>query len=191
MGRQIHIGYHNCRDEGGYDFLRENVPFLSGEGDNQWLTQGYYFWTDDTYWAERWNQGKQVTISKFTITFHEDDELLDLVGNTRQICEFQKMRTQVAQKLDIKDVGKITVSQVIAFFRKLNKETKSSGIFPYLAVKAQDAPHDSRFLKMLFTRYRREHLCLATRQQMCVFAHAKDRIDFSCFMSPKEYTEQN
>lgn len=191
MGRQTHIGYHNCRDEGGYDFLRNNVPFLSGDGDNQWLTQGYYFWTDDIYWAERWNQREKVTISKFTITFHEDDELLDLVGNARQIREFQKMRTQVAKKLKIESVSKITVSQVIAFFRELDKKTEFLGIFPYLAVKAQDAPHKNGFLKMLFTHHRQEHLYLATRQQMCVFAHAKDRIDFSCFMSPKEYTEQN
>lgn len=191
MGRQTHIGYHNCRDEGGYDFLRENVPFLSGEGDNQWLTQGYYFWTDDIYWAERWNPGKKTTISKFTITFHEDNELLDLVGNTKQLFEFQEMREKVAGNLNIKNVSKITVSQVIAFFRKLNEQTKSSGIFPYLAVKAQDAPHNGSFPEMRFTTSRREHLCFATRQQMCIFAHAKDRIDFSCFMSPKEYTEQN
>ncbi|HHR6317751.1 TPA: hypothetical protein ACS737_001228 [Providencia alcalifaciens] len=192
MGRQTHIGYHNCRDEGGYDYLREHVPFLSGNGDNQWLTQGYYFWTDDIYWAKRWNPGKKVTISKFTITFHEDNELLDLVGNVSQIFEFQDMREKVAEKLNIRDVSKVTVSQVIAFFRKLNEQTEFSGIFPYLAVKAQDTalPHNGSFPKMKFVSYRSESLCLATRQQMCVFAQAKDRIDFSCFMFPEEYTEQ-
>ena len=43
MGRQSHVGYHNCRDDGGYEHLKSSVPFLSGNGDNQWLTQGYYF----------------------------------------------------------------------------------------------------------------------------------------------------
>ncbi len=81
MGRQTHVGYHNCRNEGGKEFLKSSVPFLSGDGDNQWLTQGYYFWTDSPYWAERWNPGRDVAISEFKITFHTDDELLDLVGN--------------------------------------------------------------------------------------------------------------
>lgn len=187
MGRQTHVGYHNCRDEGGYDHLRSSVPFLSGGGDNQWLTQGYYFWTDSLYWAERWNPGQKTTISEFTITFHEDDELLDLVGNTRQMFEFQTMRNRVANHLKVRDVAKVTVSQVIAYFRKLEGQPKSSGVFPYLAVKAQDNAKVGLFKSMLFTRHRREELCLATRQQMCVFAHAKDRITFTCFVSPEEY----
>jgi len=187
MGRQTHIGYHNCRDEGGYEYLRSNVPFLSGGGDNQWLTQGYYFWTDSPYWAEKWNRNKKTTISKFTIVFHEDDELLDLVGNTRQMFEFQTMRNRVANHLKVSDAAKITVSQVISFFRKLEEQDKSVGLFPYLAVKAQDNARTGLFKRMLFTKYRTEALCLVTRQQMCVFAHAKDRITFTCFVSPQEY----
>lgn len=188
MGRQTHVGYHNCRDEGGYDHLRSSIPFLSGGGDNQWLTQGYYFWTDSLYWAERWNPRQRTTISEFTITFHEDDELLDLVGNTRQIFEFQAMRTEVAKRLNLHDVSKVTVSQVIAYFRKLEGLAKTKGIFPFLAVKAQDNVQVG-FLRMLFIRHprRKEELCLATRQQMCVFAHARDRIGFKCFVSPEEY----
>lgn len=187
MGRQSHVGYHNCRDDGGYEHLRSSVPFLSGDGDNQWLTQGYYFWTDSLYWAQKWNHGKKVAISEFSISFSHDEELLDLVGNTEQIFEFQRMRDKVAGQLHLKDVSKVTVSQVIAFLRKLERQPKTEGIFPYLAIKAQDNAKVGFFRRMSFIAGRREDLCLATRQQMCVFAHARDAIAFKGFVSPDEY----
>lgn len=190
MGRQTHIGYHNCRDQGGYDFLLANVPFMSGNGDNQWLTQGYYFWTDSTYWAEKWNPGCKTTISEFSITFDQDDELLDLVGNTRQIFEFQTMRNRVAKDLKIGDVSKVTVSQVIAFFRELETKKVAEGIFPYLAVKAQDTARIGFFERMTFTLRRPETLACITRQQMCVFSHAKERITFNRFVSPDAYCKR-
>ncbi len=190
MGRQTHIGYHNCRDQGGYDFLLANVPFLSGNGDNQWLTQGYYFWTDSPHWAEKWNPGLKTTVSEFSIMFSQDDELLDLVGNTRQIFEFQAMRNRVAQNLEIRDVSKVTVSQVIAFFRKLETDKVAEGIFPYLAVKAQDAASVGFFTRMTFVRKRTEALACLTRQQMCVFSHARDRITFNRFVSPDAYCKR-
>jgi len=189
MGRQTHIGYHNCRDEGGYQFLKESVPFLSGKGDNQWLTQGYYFWTDSDYWANQWNSEHKTAVSKFTITFHQDEELLDLVGNSNQIFEFQKMRVQVAKRLNIRDVSRVTVSQVIAYFRKLEGAQRTKGVFPYLAVKAQDAAKISFFERMRFTRKRQEILMCLTRQQMCVFEQARDRITYNCFVSPSEYKD--
>lgn len=192
MGRQTHIGYHNCRDEGGYDFLAESVPFLSGNGDNQWLTQGYYFWTDSPYWAERWNPSFQTAISKFSITFHNDNELLDLVGNTEQIFEFQKMRQKVARSMNIKDVSKVTVSQVIDYFRKIERRPGGAGFFPYLAVKAQDNAKVPHFSVMRFISHwrRQETLACLTRQQMCVFRHARDRVTFSGFVSPSAYKER-
>ncbi|HBQ9986740.1 hypothetical protein ACUBJ7_17610 [Klebsiella pneumoniae] len=189
MGRQTHVGYHNCRNEGGKEFLKSSVPFLSGDGDNQWLTQGYYFWTDSPYWAERWNPGRDVAISEFKITFHTDDELLDLVGNAGHIFEFQKMRLKVAQHLDAKDVSKVTVSQVIDFLRALERDGQP-GIFPYLAVKAQDYARASDILKMFFIRRGKgEHLACLTRQQLCVFEQGRDRIYFQGFVAPADYKE--
>lgn len=39
-------GYHTCKTEGGWSYIRGNAPFLSEPNNRQWLTQGYYFWTD-------------------------------------------------------------------------------------------------------------------------------------------------
>lgn len=76
--------------------------------------------------------GKRVAISEFSISFSHDEELLDLVGNTAQIFEFQRMRERVASGLHLKDVSKVTVSQVIAFLRELERQPKTAGIFPIL-----------------------------------------------------------
>ncbi|MGP3038393.1 hypothetical protein [Serratia nevei] len=190
MGRQTHIGYHNCRDDGGYEYLRQHVPFLSGNGENQWLTQGYYFWTDSPYWAEKWNSKHQTAISEFTISFHNDEELLDLVGNSRHIHEFGRMRQKVADSLKMKDLSKVTVNQIIGYFRKI--ERSRSGFFPYLAVKAQDSTKDDAFSVMRFVKawYRKETLACHTRQQLCVFSHARDRITLNGFLSPETYRDQ-
>ena len=78
------------------------------------------------------------------------------------------MRDKVAGQLHLKDVSKVTVSQLIAFLRELERQPKTKGIFPYLAIKAQDNAKVGFFRRMSFIAGRREDLCLATRQQMCV-----------------------
>ena len=76
----VHIGFHNCLNRGSYETIRQSVPFLSRSGPKQWLTQGYYFWTDDPYWAHQWNEGHDTVISEFSITF---DSMLEISGNLK------------------------------------------------------------------------------------------------------------
>lgn len=194
MVQVVHVGFHNCLLQGSYDDIREGVPFLSGSGPNQWLTRGYYFWTDDPHWAHQWNPRRASVISEFTITFQSKDELLDLVGNASDIREFEQMRQRVAEKLTPMSAKHITVNQVITYFRELEETAEYNGIFPYAAVKAQDSTTASSLVSLNFIdRYDGGHgekMVSFTRQQMCVYEHARDKIEFQKFIAPAEFCER-
>lgn len=190
MGPVVHIGYHNCRNRGSYDDIRRGVPFLSGAGENQWLTQGYYLWTDSPHHALTWNGGRNIVVSEFEVMFASRDELLDLVGNARDILEFQKMIDQATNKLHGDDATKITINQVISFFRELEDDPEFNGIFPYCAVKAQDKARINGEVRTRFIDGHGEHLVALTRQQMCVFEKAREKITFRCFIAPEEFTQK-
>ena len=191
MGPVVHIGYHNCRKRGSYDDIRRGVPFLSGAGKNQWLTRGYYLWTDSPYHALTWNRGTNIVVSEFEVMFSSSEELLDLVGNARDILEFQGMIDQATQQLHAGDATKITVNQVISFFRELEEDPEYEGIFPYCAVKAQDRARYNGEVRTRFTdEGNGEQLVALTRQQMCVFEKSRDKITFKCFIAPEEFTQK-
>ncbi|WP_213672549.1 hypothetical protein [Raoultella ornithinolytica] len=191
MGQVVHIGYHNCHKRGSYEDIRQGVPFLSGPDENQWLTQGYYLWTDSPHYAMSWNGGKNVVVSEFEVKFESRDELLDLVGNARDIFEFEEMVDRAIRVLHGGDATKITVNQVISYFRELESDAEYAGIFPYHAVKAQDKANTSYGeVVVRFVRTRREKLVALTRQQMCVFENARDKITFKSFISPDEFTQR-
>lgn len=191
MVQVVHVGFHNCLMRGSYEEIRQAVPFLSRSGPNQWLTQGYYFWTDDPHWAHQWNEGRQTVISEFTITFESKEELLDLIGNTRDIMQFEQMRQQVAGTLTRLSALHITVNQIISFFRELEERAEFKGVFPYAAVKAQDSSRASSLIRLNFVDGRHEELVSFTRQQMCVYEHARDKIEFKKFIAPAEFCAQD
>ncbi|MDK6378379.1 hypothetical protein [Citrobacter freundii] len=181
------MGFHNCLNRGSYDEIRQGVPFLSRSGPNQWLTQGYYFWTDDPHWAYKWNESRPSVISEFTITFESKEELLDLVGNTQDILQFEEMRKQVVSTLTRMSALHVTVNQVISFFRELEERADLKGVFPYSAVKAQDNARSSSLIRLNFIDGHFEQLVSFTRQQMCVYEHAKHKIEFQRFLAPAEF----
>lgn len=190
MGPVVHIGYHNCRKRGSYEEIMRGVPFLSGAGENQWLTQGYYLWTDSPHHALSWNGGRDVVVSEFEVTFDSRDELLDLVGNVEDILEFQELIDDAVQVLHGGNAADITVHQVISYFRELQEDPEYAGIFPYSAVKAQDRARVRGEVVVRFVKTRHEQLVALTRQQMCVFEKARDKITFKCFIAPDEFAQK-
>ncbi|MCH4194007.1 MAG: hypothetical protein LKJ78_00200 [Serratia liquefaciens] len=190
MRQVVHIGYHNCLNRGSYDDIRDGVPFLSGPGENQWLTQGYYLWTDSPHYAMSWNGGRDTVVSEFEVTFDSRDELLDLVGNVRHIFEFEEMVDRATKVLHGGDATKITVNQVISYFRELENDAEFKGVFPYHAVKAQDKAKTAGEVVVRFVKERKERLVALTRQQMCVFESARGKISFRCFIAPKEFAQK-
>jgi hypothetical protein len=164
-------GFHTSSTDGGWSFIRENAPFLSGSGKNQWLTQGFYFWTDSYYFAHEW--GKKSISGDYAITECileiERPYLLDLVGSVEHQLYFKKLLTKYQIKLNkITDKPtEPTVQAVIEYYRRIeaNKQ-KQNGLFPFIAIKAQDNYTERN---ILFTNQRREKLPLVTRQQLCLF----------------------
>lgn len=183
----MQVGYHTCKLENGYDYIVEKIPFISRNGNNQWLGQGFYFWTDSSYWAQRWGVEGNRVIGKFTIELCLQSELLDLVGNVSHQEEFIEFQDLILNKLTAAQKSQITVNQII---NKLRQEGKA--VFPYLAVKAQDTRHEHQldFIKNVSKSPMRAVLKLITRQQMCVFEDARDRIKLCGFLEPAEFAER-
>lgn len=157
------IAFHTCKKNGQeYD-----APFLS-KPNNQWLTQGYYFWTDSDYFAKKWGEthyeskNKAYCVMKFDLSF-EKIELLDLVGNVEHKHIFFKFYEKIIKRL----TGEISLAEIIQYMRDL--EERIPGAFPYKAVKSED----NRKLDLVaipVIRGAKENISIGlTRQQLCVF----------------------
>lgn len=189
MKTTSYVGYHTCKMQGGYDQILTSIPFLSGSGPNQWLTQGYYFWTDSEYWAQKWGtQGKRV-IGNFTIDLCPETELLDLVGNVADQIEFVEYKNKILDSLHVSDKKNITVNQILSYLRE--KETQHPGVFPYIAIKAEDGRkrEEINFIDKNLDKFKRTQ-SLITPQQLCVFEEARMKIKLVGFIEPIEYGER-
>ncbi len=163
------VGYHTCKKTN--DVL-EKAPFLSGCSDRIWLTQGYYFWTDDIYHAHKWGKSSiegNYSIVKCLINLDEEkDELLDLVGNISQQIYFDALIKKFMK--EFKDEN-ITIRAVIMFLR--NKALKNSEIFPFITIKAKDEYNEERYS---FIDYGSAKIRLLERHQLCVFEEGRSKI---------------
>ncbi|MCT8249493.1 GxxExxY protein [Proteus faecis] len=173
------VGYHSCKNDNGYEYIIENAPFLSGSGSNQWLSQGYYFWTDSPFWALRWpHPNANKVVSKFDITISSANDILDLVGNVDDQLFFHKLIVEISEKIKSVDNKKpITVNQVINYLRF----EAPKNVFPYLGVKAEDNRRPLETINFIDptyssskSRYITHELGLIKRQQLCVFASNSD-----------------
>lgn len=181
------ICYHTCKNEGGKEFILNNAPFYSDnkpkngkKGKPQWLSEGFYLWTDSDYYAKTWLK-ENFAIIQFTLTIDKDD-LLDLVGNVNDQLEF-KDYVDLYREILSKEIAKesnpkrklqltyklkhITVSAVVHKLKKYEA-------FRYKAVKAQDTvAHETE--EMQFTEQTKsEKLFYPTRQQIVIFKEGRD-----------------
>ncbi|EDN69418.1 hypothetical protein BGP_0809 [Beggiatoa sp. PS] len=182
-------GFHTSSINGGWSFIQKNAPFLSGSGENQWLTQGFYFWTDSDYFAHEW--GKKSIYGDYAITEClleiEQPYLLDLVGSVEDQLHFEEMFKKYQSKLN-KATGQSTeptVQAVIEYYRRIN--TKQNGILPYLALKAQD---NYKERNIRFTNQRIEKLPLIMRQQLCLFEEGYHCIKSKRIIYPPTFKEK-
>lgn len=183
MNKDLHIGYHTCKLKNGYKFINQNIPFLSGDGPNQWLTQGYYFWTDSDYWAKKWGKEGQRVIGKFSFNLCFNNEVLDLVGNVSHQEELLAFSKEILNGIKDCDKKEITINQIIGKLRTLDE------VFPYLAVKAQDerASQKINFVEQSINKLK---MGLITPQQICIFDKARSRIQLIGFIEPTAFSEK-
>lgn len=177
-------GYHTCKLSGW-----ENAPFLSvpsKPNDRQWLTQGYYFWTDSDHFAHKW--GKDSIKGNYAIVEClieiEKDSLLDLVGSVEDQLYFEEMVNEYYKilKRENPQAKEPTVNVVLSYYRELAKTNKN--FFPYNAIKAQDGYYKS---KIIFLENKKEFLPLLTRQQLCLFDFASDCIKSKNIVYPDQF----
>lgn len=181
-------GFHTCRDEGGLQAIRDSVPFVS-RPNKQWLGQGYYFWTDSSYWAKKWMKDPKV-ISQFTLTI-EKDQFLDLVGDVSDqelflsICEIFNEDYPHYEEYSKLHGDSVTVGAVISFLRRQDSAGEGEKLFPYAAVRAKDRRKVS---SILFVPGQRNELSLVEPHQLCVYQEYKSKvINFENFIHPKHY----
>lgn len=181
-------GFHTCKVEGSKEELQTKVPFLSGTK-NQWLGQGYYFWTDVDIWAFEWGEDEKV-ISKFDITLQKDN-LLDLVGSVADQLTLKKIIDAFA-KGPLRDAynkkfrADVSVSNIITWLRE-ERDAGFKGVFPYWAVRAKD---NRKKACVRFRERRPEELFLVERHQMCVYNEFKDQaVTFERFVHPEHFKD--
>ncbi|HHX8294127.1 TPA: hypothetical protein ACVOYL_002246 [Vibrio diabolicus] len=193
-----HIGFHTCSLEGGYESIKKDAPFLSGNGEDQWLTQGYYFWTDSPYYASSWTPkgvkrgSDKKAIGKFSIKLaagYNSQDLLDLVGNVKDQEDFLKLANRFITRLGHEKLSQVTVREVIGELRRINKLGRTEGMFPYKGVKAVDNRKHKYEMRFVLPKYHGLKLPLITPQQMCIFEEARDCIEIVGFEHPKEFKD--
>ncbi|MEO4110896.1 hypothetical protein [Acinetobacter pittii] len=177
-------GFHTCHLQGSVQQIYDNVPYCSDKHREQWLGQGYYFWTDSCLFAEAWGRNSSKYPNGYVITKFEleipVDEILDLVGNVAdQLNLEQQIREYLArmsQELSNETAKSIPVSKMLDHLRAKAKEKQEQGesFFAYSAIKAADIPN--RSISYPFQNGRSEKLFLPTRQQLFCAEGYEDRI---------------
>ena len=164
----------------------DSVPYHSNPKEDQWLTQGYYFWTDSDFFAHAWGKRSDKYPNGYFITKFELEipcaELFDLVGNVRQQLFFDQCIKAYLKVLGIQgsDPKDTPVSKVIDHLRLQVEKTGKKEIFPYCAVKAADRANVTSHYPYLAGGS--EVMQVPTRQQLCLFADAK-----SCIKSQEKH----
>ncbi|WP_122039341.1 hypothetical protein [Asaia bogorensis] len=166
-------GFHTCLDSPNRSALAKQVPFLSHKND-QWLGQGYYFWTEEPYWAHKWNPrpkyghpSRQKIVCAFDITLPEEKflDLLTLKGQ-RWIMTASMVLAEVLKR-------DASVSEV--FYYLLDKRRGNTAFFPYIAVRMRDNRSEGKLPIMKpnpkSAWQRGETFSFGERHQMCVYQH--------------------
>lgn len=199
-------GYHACSREGGYETVRKCIPFLSEDGPDQWLTQGYYFWYNSARYAETWipseyrkggsKYGQQVerAIGLFQVSIPKD-KFWDLVGEPKHQDEFSVFAKRVLNKYKRagKSVVEVSTNEVITEMRLMSAESRYENVFPYVAIKAVDERKSAeryKFSSVKGSAGNTHSMAIGNAQQVCVFQSARDSFQLTSFHSPYEFKLQ-
>ena len=152
-----YIGHHTCKNEGGYNYVLREAPFLSmwpeeGEDDmgrkTPFLGEGYYFWEYDLKQAKWWGENfyeNAYYIFEGSINTN-DTNFLDFIGDTQKIGEFMLVLRKLVAHNEIQI--DFNIGEAIEYLKKSNE--LSPGLFPYLIIRAQDYKHLHSATKLYF-----------------------------------------
>lgn len=165
--------FHTCHLQGSARDIFNNSPYKSDSRLEQWLGQGYYFWTDSDYFAKCWGEKADKYPKGYAITSYilkiSDELILDLVGNTRHQLKFKDQIIEYAYRMgiELKDEQKalnIPISKVLDHLR--GEAQRDSKLFKYSVIKVADKPKMS--INSPFLEGHNEKLIIPTRQQIYI-----------------------
>lgn len=177
-------GFHTCLNKGSPEEIKEAIPFLS-EREEQWLGQGYYFWSESDYWAKLWKRNEDTVIGEFFIKIPQE-KFLDLNSVKKQIwlkATMEKLTTLLKHGLN--------VSEVLYYLIEKEKLLRNGKMFPYVATRAKDKRCVQEVPFLLTDKADPEVLCLVERQQICVYPTYKEtqgaEVNFVRFVWPLNF----
>ena len=157
------ILYQTVDDKRNTKYVLENAPFKCTRHD-AWLGEGYYFWDtfiDLAHWWGKKSYGDKYMICKTTCQYNEDD-ILDLVGNTEQLDEVRKYTILLQERKGCR----LKVNAVLKFM-------KSRPSFKYKAIRANAInSYNNRDNRISFIDKNKAYLDLMPPIQFCVIDKA-------------------
>lgn len=195
-------GFHTCSQNGGYESVRSGIPFISDNSEDQWLTQGFYFWSHSAKFAKKWipaeyrgkNNKTRVkrAIGEFELSLHQDS-IWDLVGNSRHHEELEQFslvisRKYAKSKVKKREPSEISVNEIVSEMRCMAEKGEFKSAFPYIAVKAVDNRiKDVNFYSFTASGKETIKLPIGNAQQICIFKKEEGNIKLKSFLEPHEY----
>ena len=161
--------YHTLENRNNAEEILMNGPFLCNDKDS-WLGDGYYFWDTFIENAHWWGRNRLKCNNGYiicqAICDFDENNCLDLVGNTKHIEMFSKSYAFLVKKGIASK--KTTVKTIIDFLRKNNSEFK----FEAIRINGLGSKSiNSRFsLTLNFVENRHHHYFdLKPPYQICLF----------------------
>ena len=157
------ILYQTVDDRRNIKYVLENAPFKCTR-DDAWLGEGYYFWDTFINCAHWWGKnsyGDKYMVCKTTCQYNEN-EILELDGNTKQIEQVRKYTTLLQAKK-----GRALKACAIFNFMKRRPSFKYKAI-RVNAINSYNNPDNH----ILFKKNNKAYLDLTPPIQFCVIDKA-------------------
>lgn len=167
------IGHHTLENRGNYSEIEKSGPIIAKHdpesNEYQFLGTGYYFWDDNKKMAHIWGKkrykGKYYIFSS-KIRFNNTKKLLDLVGARKH----QKLFLELKKFITDYDPQRASwgIGEIIETLKLLNENNDYKGIFPYIAVRAQD--NSTKIIdKLNFVKGKNNYTDLNPRYVICLY----------------------
>ena len=188
--------YQTCKIESEqWSTLFERFPHFavnSADSKNiQWLSEGYYFWTDSCRNAHWWGSKRlkePYCITEYFININSES-LLDLSGNTEHMEYLYKLKDFFIDNYNKiytnAEAPKPTISVLVEYFRKFYKDE----MFGFSAIKIHHNFYDNGFEPIYMTANSKEFFNGIPRIQLCVFNESVSCIKDKFPIYPNEYCE--
>lgn len=178
--------YHTVNDSGDPDYIEDNIPFKS-TGKHSWVGYGYYFWETFIDFAHIWGKHHyhgQYVICSGKLSEKNEDDCLDLVGNTEHCAYLEKLIELVKNELEGKDV---LLRHVIEYARE--KE-----LLPHKIIRLEDIPRFQNLKRSTLVQLKDSGgspSYLSLRPKVVLYVFALDEVDLSKMRIeyPDEYVD--